>query len=125
MERAVAIKKLSNILGKSLGYRVDLKAPLQDDRDEARGKLKLASAEREALSKQVEARKNEILLADAEYQKLKADHAAAKKVCDDLYSITCRYRFTVGTMGSMFFHIKAQGDSWEEVIGKLTAKQAA
>lgn len=119
MERAAAIKKLSKILGKSLGYRVDLKAPDQDDRNEARAKLPDATAKRKALSEQMEARRIAILQADAEYQQMKADHADAKKICDDLFAITCHYRFTVGTMGSIFFSVKAQGDSWEEVIAKL------
>lgn len=125
MERAIAIKKLTKILGKSLGWRVDQKAPDQDDRDEARAKLPAATSKREDLRKSMEARRAEIILADTEYQKLKADHAEAAKACDELFSVTVRYRFTVGTMGSMFFHVKAQGDSWEEVIDKLTVKQAA
>ena len=29
------------------------------------------------------------------------------------------YRFTAGVMNSAFFVIKAQGDSWEEVIAKI------
>lgn len=125
MERTVAIKKLGKILGKSLGYRVDPKAPNQDDRDEARAKLPAATAKRKALSEQMEARRIAILQADAEYQQLKSAHAEAKKYCDELFSITCHYRFTVGTSNSLFFTVRAQGDSWEEVIAKLTEKVAA
>ncbi len=125
MERAVAIKKLGKILGKSLGYRVDPKAPDQDDRDDARAKLREATPKRDALSKAVEARRAEVLQADAEYQRLKAELAGAKKYCDELFSTTYHYRFTAGTSNGMFFQIKAQGDSWEEVIGKLTEKQVA
>jgi hypothetical protein len=125
MERAVAIKRLGKILGKSLGYRVDLRAPDQDDRDEAGAKLPDATAKRKALSEQMEARRMEILQADVEYQQLKAAHADAKKCCDELFGITCRYRFTVGTSNSLFFTVRAQGDSWEEVISKLTVKEAA
>lgn len=125
MERSVAIKKLGKILGKSLGYRVDPKAPDQDDRDDARAKLRETTPKREALSKQMDARRVEVLQADAEYQRLKAEHAEAKKNCDDLFSITHHYRFTVGTSNGMFFLVKAQGDSWDDVIEKLTEKQAA
>ncbi len=125
MERAVAIKKLGKILGKSLGYRVDPKAPDQDDRDEARAKLREEAPKRDAMNKAVEARRAEVLNADAEYQRLKTELAEVKKVCDELFGITMRYRFTAGVMNSMFFHIKAQGDSWEEVISKLTVKEAA
>jgi len=125
MERAVAIRKLGKILGKSLGYRVDPKAPDQDDRDEARAKLRDATPKRDALSKALDARRAEVLQADVEYQRLKAEHAKAKKDCDELFGITCRYRFTVGTSNSMFFIIKAQGDSWEEVIAKLNHEREA
>lgn len=120
MERAVAIKKLTKILGKSLGYRVDATAPDHDDRAEARVKLHDATLKRLALEEQMKSRKLAILQADAEYQRLKAAHAESKKHCDALYAITLRYRFTVGVMSSMFFHVKAQGDSWEKVIKKLT-----
>ena len=125
MERQVAIKKLGKILGKSLGYRVDLKAPVEDDRIEARAELKVAVAERDALSKQKDARMAELLQADAEFQRLKVATAQARKRCEELQGITMRYRFTAGTSNGLFFAIKAQGDSWEEVIGKLTEKQSA
>lgn len=125
MERAVAIKKLGKILGKSLGYRVDPKAPDQDDRDEARAKLREELPKREALDKAMKDRRAEVLLADTEYQRLKAEHAAAAEVCSKLSSTSMHYRFTVGVSNSMFFTIKAQGDSWEEVISKLTVKEAA
>src|SRR4051812_1520141 len=101
MERAVAIKKLGKILGKSLGYRVDPKAPNQEERDEARAKLKIAGAERDALSKQKQARAQELFQADVEYQRLKSIHAEATKRCDELTSLTCHYRFTVGVTSSM------------------------
>jgi len=125
MERAVAIKKLGKILGKSLGYRVDPKAPVKEERLAAREKIKTANAERDAIGKRKDARAQEILQADAEYQQLKAAHADARKFCDTLMSISHHYRFTVGVTTGMFFMVKAQGDSWEEVISKLTEKQAA
>jgi len=125
MERSVAIKKLGKLLGKSLAYRVDPKAPDQDDREEARAKLQVCLRRREALGKERTARREEILMADAEYQRLKAEHEKSKNDCEELSSIMRSYRFTVGTSNSIFFTIKAQGDSWEEVIAKLTQKQAA
>jgi hypothetical protein len=71
------------------------------------------------------ARRIEILQADAEYQQLRTAYADAVKCCERLYSMTTHYRFTAGTSNGMFFMIKAQGDSWEEVIAKLTEKQDA
>lgn len=118
MERAVALKKLGKILGKSLGYQVDPKAPDQDERDEALAKLRDEIPKRDVLKKQLQDRLVEVLKADAEYQRLKVAYDEAKKCCDGLFSITRHYRFTVGTTNGMFFHIKAEGDSWEQVIAK-------
>jgi uncharacterized coiled-coil DUF342 family protein len=119
MERHIAIKKLTKLLGKNLGYRVDLKAPYKDERDEARAKLKEVGVEREALREKVRARCNALLAADEEYQRLKADMTVASKTWDELASKSRHYRFTAGVMNSAFFVVKAQGDSWEEVIDKI------
>jgi len=123
MERAVAIKKLGKILGKSLGYRVDPKAPDQDERDEAREKLREETAKLEVLRGEKEARLKAILQADEEYQRLKEEFAEAQKTCEGLRSITYHYRFTAGVSNGMFFSVKAQGDSWEEIIAKLTKEK--
>lgn len=119
MERSVALKKLGKLLGKSLGYRVDPKAPDQEQRDEARAKLRVEVEKKKLLDKQKVDRMTFLLTSDPEFQRLKTEYAAQSKVCSDLQSITMHYRFTVGTMGSMFFSVKAQGDSWEEVIKKI------
>jgi uncharacterized protein (DUF3084 family) len=125
MERAVAIKKLGKILGKSLGYQVDPKAPNRDEREAARAECMTAVAERQDLKERMEVRRKVLLDADAEYQALKADYEKVRDRADLLGSISRRYRITVGTSSSMFFHVRAEGDSWEEVIGKLTAKKQA
>lgn len=125
MERSIAIKKLGKLLGKSLGYRVDPKAPLQEERDAARAELRSANEAKKSLDEQRIARSREILQGDAEYQRLKAAYNDATKRCDALFSIANRYKITVGTSNSLFFTVHAQGDSWEQVIGKLTEKQAA
>jgi len=125
MERAVAIKKLAKLLGKNLGYRVDPKAPTQDQRDAAQEELKATLAAYESLKQQKEARFQAILAADPEYQRLKAECQAEGERRKRLASTTMHYRFTVGTSNGMFFLVKAQGDSWEQVIDKLTTEQKA
>ena len=60
-----------------------------------------------------------LLAADAEYQQLKAAHEKAKQERNHLASRSHHYKFTVGTTNEMFFLVKAQGDSWEEVIDKI------
>jgi hypothetical protein len=122
MRREVAIKKLGRLLGKQLGYRVDPKAPDQEARDEARLKLRAEMQRRQQLGEAVEARRTALLNADPDYQRLKAAYGEARQSCEALSAITGHYRFTVGVSNSLFFTVKAQGDSWEDVIRKLTAE---
>lgn len=122
MERSVAIKRLGKLLGKKLGYRVDDKAPKQDERDAAHAALMPAIEERNALKAKRDERSKAILAADAEYQRLCAESRAAGERVDKLSSITRRHKFTVGTSEGMFFLVKAEGDSWEQIIDKLEAE---
>ncbi len=122
MERSIAVKKLGKLLGKSLGYRISDKAPTQEEREAARIELKLACEARDKAREQKDARYKAILAADVEYQNLSAAAKAASERVGRLSSITRHYKITVGTTNSMFFYIKAEGDSWEEVIDKLTVK---
>ena len=122
MIRAAAIKKLSKLLGKSLAYRVDPAAPTGDERREARAAYVAAEQKAAMLLAQKEARMKALLDADLEYQQIKAFHELAKKERDSIASRGHHYRFTVGTTDGLFFHVKAQGDSWEDVIAKVEAK---
>ena len=122
MERAVAIKKLTRILGGSLAYRVDPKAPKADDRAAARAQLADAVEARKGLQERVEARRAAVLKVDTEYQNLLKAYEIAKKHTDSLSSVMRHHKFTVGVNNGMFFVVRAEGDTWEEVIGKLEGK---
>ena len=125
MERAAAIKKLGKLLGKNLGYRVNAHAPTREERAAAREALKPAVADWKRLGEEKEKRCQAILAADVEYQNLKAAYEASRKHKDQLSSVNLHYKITVGISNSIFFHIKAEGDSWEEVIDKLTQEKVA
>jgi len=122
MERAVAIKKLSKLLGKKLGWRINTKAPTQEEKAAAAAELPAAVDERRRLKEQKDERYRTIIAADAEYQRLFAEHRAASDRTDRLSSITRCHKITVGVSESMFFLVKAEGDSWEEVIEKVSRK---
>jgi hypothetical protein len=124
MERAVALKKLGKLLGKSLGYRVDPRGLNAEDRDAAAREARALSAEFKAAEEAEIARRKAILEADPEYQRLRAETKRLKDAKDTAWSRSHHFKFTVGTSNGMFFVIKAQGDSWEEVIEKLTSEQA-
>lgn len=122
MERTVAVKKLRRLLGKNLGYRVDPRAPSADEREAARAALPPAIAARDAIKEKRDARYRAILDADTEYQALRTEYKAASENVDKLSSITRHFKITVGTMNTLvmgFFHVRAQGDTWEQVIAKL------
>lgn len=122
MERSVALKTLGRLLGKKLGYRIDPKAPTQEERETAKAALSPAIEERKRLKEQRDARYEAILAADTEYQNLLSSYRAASENVDVLLNVMRRRKITVGTSEGMFFLVKAEGDSWEEVIDKLTVK---
>ena len=123
MERTVAFKKLGRLLGKNMGYRVDDKAPTKEEREAARTELQLRSSERKSLSEQLEARREEILKQDPEYQRLKEAYGIARDRAEKLRGISGRYKITVGVSNGMFFTVEAEGDSWEEIIATIEKKK--
>ena len=123
MERTVALKKLERLLGKKLGYRVAANAPTPEERATAKAALAPAIEEYNKLKEQRDARYRAVLAADAEYQNLVAAQNAARERMNKLSSITHHHKITVGTSEGMFFRVHAEGDSWEDVIDKLTAKE--
>lgn len=125
MERTVALKKLRKILGNSLGYRVEPDALTQEEREFAQAQCKLLAEAKRRAQEAMIARERAVLEADEQYQQLRAEYKIAKQQLDNMFSASHRYKFTVGTTSGMFFHVKAQGDSWEEVIAKLTPQNPA
>lgn len=124
MERSVALKRLSKVLGKKARYRVDQSAPSADEREASRVELSGAVAERNAANERLTARYNEILNADAEYQALKSTAIAARKRVEQISSRAYRKKITVGIDNGLFFHVKAEGDSWEEIFEKLARSES-
>jgi hypothetical protein len=120
MERIVAVKKLGNILGKRMGYRIDLKAPSPEERQLAKEARPTAAKLVEELFEKKKNRMAVLLAADIEYQTIKTELETARTNLSELNSKWHRYKITVGLSDHMFFHVKAEGDSWEEVIAKLS-----
>lgn len=123
MERSVALKKLSKMLGKGFGYRMNAKAPSREEREAATVELKVASAELTTLGEKLEARRKEILGADPEYQELRKATEAARKRRDNLNGIRYSQKICVGNSNGLFFRVAAEGDSWEEVITEVKRKK--
>ncbi len=119
MNQTQAITKLRKVIGKTFGYRVDKSAPTAEERaamrvvfDEAKRVADEAEAARVA-------RFNEVLRSDALYQELKAKAKAASAAKEKADSGLYRRRITVGSVGSIFFTVRAEGDNWTEVVEKV------
>jgi hypothetical protein len=123
MERAVALKKLSRMLGKNVGYRVSASAPTREEREAAAAQAKPAREARDRASELVEARYKWLLENDAEYQRLKAAKGAAQEVVNKIHDTLRHRKITVGVANGMFNVIQAEGDSWEEIFEILEKKK--
>jgi hypothetical protein len=113
-----AIAKLKKIIGPKFGYRVDKKAPDADERERRHAEAQRLRAEMQAADEARIARMTAVLAADAEYQRLKAAHQAAKREHESVPSWHGK-PITVGRVGSMFFSVVADGDNWAEVVEKV------
>lgn len=121
MQRQEALNRLRKILGNKLGYRVDPDAPSQEERDHAREAQAGLTAARVEAEKAMQERQR-VLLQDAEYQRLKQAWKEAREAAAKNAGLAMRFKFTVGVSNDLFFHVKAQGDSWEEIFAKLKAE---
>jgi hypothetical protein len=122
MERIVAVNKLGKILGKRMGYRIDSKALMADEKEAVRADFQTEAEALNELKKKKRERFEAILKADAEYQSLANECRAAEDRTSRLRSKLRGHKITAGVSSGMFFFIKAQGDSWEEVLAKLNGK---
>jgi len=125
MKREDAVKKLGKLLGKCFGYRVDRDAPGADEHAEAKAQLPTLRTAEEQAEAAMKARREAILAADLGYQTLVEDYRAARARRHAASSAASRYKITVGVTTELFFHIRAQGHSWEDVIEKLTSRGSA
>ena len=129
MNRTQAIAKLRPILGKSIAWRENDRALTAEARETAL----VAYQEAQVASASAKAARDErykaILAGDAEYQRLKAAATEAYDACSKAGSVSRARRITVGTRSAVgglgFFHVRAEGDNWQEVVDILTKKQVA
>jgi dsDNA-binding SOS-regulon protein len=125
MNQSTAIKKLTKILGKHFAYRVEESALTGADREAALATCAAARETREALSKALAERREAVLLADKQYQELAEHCLKAHERLQVAQGRAHSRRITVGTLSSMFFHVKAEADNWQEAVDIVTAKEAA
>jgi hypothetical protein len=125
MDRATAVKRLGKILGKNAGYRIDPKAPSPEEREKATVELPALTAAKQAAMAARDKRYNELLAGDAEYQRLKAEAKQASDAAAHSSGVRSHRKITVGVSRGIFFEVKAEGDSWEEIFQKLEERKAS
>ena len=124
MNRTQALAKLKKVLGKNLAYREDPAALVGDEREAAKVKREVLHDAKKLIGELRDARRAEVLAADAEFQRLKGQYERAREAADKAGAEVFGRRITVGTRsgvgGFHFFNVKAEGDNWQEVVDKLT-----
>jgi len=123
MNEKTAIKSARKLLGPKMAFREDPRAPSAERRAEA---LQNLPAMRQALEAADAAcnRRREELLADPLYRELTEKRAQARALHDAERRVAFRYRLTVGTATGWSFAVKAQGDTWADVIEELEREAA-
>jgi hypothetical protein len=127
MDRATAVRKLGKIIGKGFGYRINDKAPTKEEREAAKAELPIVVGEADKLKEQMNNRREAVLAADTEYQNLKAVWKATneqrQQIARKVYGHKITVGKSVGLAGFPMFSVEAEGDSWEEILAKLSAKE--
>ena len=123
MSPAQAQAALKKLFGKNAAWRYNERALKGEEREALCGTLP-ALAQRATDARAALDARYKVLLADPEYQRLKAAHHAARAEHEKalgLYSSPPRHSRPY-RLGGMFFHVIAEGDNWQEAIDAARAK---
>lgn len=124
MNTTQAMTQLRKLLGPKAGLR-DTKKPTSPElREEQRARRLIVNAQKKEAEEALEARRKAVLAADPEYQRLHAAWRAARDLQEMTPHGTC-HRYTAGIVGSMFFVVKAEADTLDELVTKCRDQKAA
>ncbi len=123
MSPAQAQAALKKLFGKNAAWRYNERA-LKGEEREALCETLPTLAQRATDARAALDARYKVLLADPEYQRLKAAHHAARAEHEKALGHYSARRVTVGQVsgGGMFFHVIAEGDNWQEAIDAARAK---
>lgn len=122
MTRQEAAKRLGKMFGKKAGYRVTDNAPNAIQREKAGDAIRALKTTLQEHNERMD-QLRAFLLSDENYQDMVRVQKELKKALGDLSGMRLGYKFTAGYVSSMgFFHVEAQGDTWEEVFSILNRK---
>lgn len=118
MNLAQALVKAKKILGAKAYITTYPRALVGEEREAALAAQREAIAQRTAAKEARDARRSAVLAADPEYQRLKAEWIAAEARVESFGGLY-RKRVEIGTRGSLFNSIKADGDNFAEALAAL------
>ena len=124
MDAKKAQAKLRRLLGTKFGWRIDETAPVGAARETALDLWKQRRQARDAAKDAMDRRRDDVLVADAEYQRLKLAAIEAMKEFNRTRNPYLHHRITVGTASKLFFSVHAEGDNWADVVREVERKQA-
>lgn len=121
MTRDQAIKRLKRLLGPKAYWRIDDAISSPEKRERYKARRAAAREAFESADANLRARRDALLAADEEYQRLNAIRRAAHKAREDTryHDGEGGYKFEVGTRNDIFIQPKAYGDTWEDIFAKL------
>lgn len=122
MTRQEAANRLGKLFGKKAGYRVTNNAPNAHQREKAGDAIRELNGRLKEHNERMD-QLRAVLLSDENYQDMVRVQGELKKALNQLSGMRLGYKFTAGYVSSMgFFHVEAQGDTWEEVFETLGRK---
>jgi hypothetical protein len=121
MKMSTALTALRKLLGPKAAIRDNRRPSSPEQRDAADAARRATALKRAAALAAVEARKEAVLSADAEYQRLRQEFHAARAAHESLPH--AEYRYVCGVASALFFTVKAEADNLEELIEKVRAQK--
>jgi hypothetical protein len=120
MNQSQAMARLRKIYGKNAALQ-DTKRPTSPELRQQQQDARRQANERRLLAERaLTERREKILSADAEYQNLLSLQKAAVRAANN-----CpfpEFRYSAGELSSLAFHVRAQGDSLEEIVEQIERK---
>lgn len=110
--------RIAKLLGTRAAWRINKGATDAEGRKAAREELPELNRIKEAAKLAMEARRAE-LLQDPEYRRLVEQYRGAREASERRFVRSTRCPISVGVAGDLFFTVKAEGDTWDEVLDKL------
>lgn len=122
MNKKQALSKISKLLGKHAAIQ-DHKLPSSDEsRAAAHIARQAANEQKRIAAAALNDRREQLLTQDAEYQRLLTIFNECQRAVFAAGGFGY-YRYSAGTLGSLFFSVKAQADTLEDLVDKV--KKAA